>query len=834
LAGGRAWLLGLILGALIAIVPGARGEITLTPEEQAYLQQKKVLVVVTQDNYPPVEFLDSRGHLQGLSIALVQWMAAQLGVKLQLKTVPYVEAWQQVRDGRADLITSLLYNDERTDGFSFSRPYLRVPVYMYVRAERQELRSPPDLRGLRVAMKRGGYAMEFLRQAGVPVVPVFTETSAEAVDAVLDRRADAVLEDEPVVMYYLEHFRTADNPELVRTGPPLYVDELAMATSLNDLMLAGIVDKAVAEAQRQGALEQWQDQWVGVREPGGQAELARYYFYLLAISVVLLVVVLLSWYGNYRLRVLVNRRTQALAQSEERFSSAFQVCPEPMILTRLRDGHIREANDSFCRTFGYNRAETLGRTTVDIGLWLEMEERERFVNELQTALRMANFETVLRRGDGNVFIAQVASQIFTLEGELFAIGVIRDVTAEKEAGVELRRSKEAAEAANRAKSVFLANMSHEIRTPLNGVIGYASLLNSTTLDTEQRECLDVIRQSGEHLLALIDDLLDFSKIEAGRMELEAVPFSPELMLRETVEFMLLKARAKRLQLACEVGPEVPEMVVGDLAKTRQILFNLLNNAIKFTPRGQITARLELEAAAEREVLLRFTVADTGIGIPPATQQKLFQPFTQADSSTTRQYGGSGLGLAICKRLAELMGGRIALDSSPGEGSTFWFTARYALAVGDQSPIAVLDTEEEIMSAAPFPLFHGSVLVVDDNPVNRKLAERIVRKLGCQVTGVESGAKALEALGQRRYALVFMDCQMSGMDGFVTSREIRRRFTGAESPVIVALTAFASEENRAKCREAGMDDFVPKPFKTAQLAGILQKWLHERESAPAEH
>jgi PAS domain S-box-containing protein len=809
----------------------AHGGIELTPQERAYLQNKRMLVFVAEDQYPPFEYRNAANGTEGYSVDLVLWLGAQLGIPVRIDHASSAEAQRRVLDGQADALTGLSYSDTLAEQFVFSRPYLKTPAYLFVRSDRPDLQNAQDLKGLRIAIKRDSNAADYLAQFDDLAAPLLTDTYTQAVDAVLDYQVDGVISEEPVVWSHLTNFRSGRINDLKRVGPPLYVDEHSLATSFRQPILAVILDKGVAEAQKRGVLAQLEEHWLGSRHPGNPAlaDFLRYYPYLLGTSVVLLLVALLSWYWNYRLRELVARRTRALALSEERFAASFKACPDPMLITRISDGTILEVNERFCRDFGYRREDIRHHTTVAVGCWVDAEDRARFARALQEKGYVVGYEAQVRRSDGAVFLAQISARVVTLDGEPYGISVVRDVTTEKEAAAELRRAKEEAEAANRAKSAFLANMSHEIRTPLNGVIGYASLLASTTLNPEQRENLDIIHQSGEHLLLLIDDLLDFSKIEAGRMELDGVPFSPAQVLDDVLDLMLLKARAKHLQLTCEYGDGIPDWIVGDLGKTRQILLNLLNNAIKFTPQGRITARLAVEATSDTEVLLRFTVQDTGIGIAPALHEKLFQPFTQADTSTTRQYGGTGLGLAICKRLAELMGGRIALESQPGVGSNFWFTARYTLtktATPDETP-----KSKKRPSGTPFPLFRGHVLVVDADNAGRQFVEKILRRIGCRVLGVEDGAKALEALARQPCAMVLIDCPQPVSDSFDTVREIRLRFPGTPSTTIVALTADPSPEYRRRCEQNGIDDLLLKPFTSAQIAALMNQWLPVREMAP---
>jgi PAS domain S-box-containing protein len=519
--------------------------------------------------------------------------------------------------------------------------------------------------------------------------------------------------------------------------------------------------------------------------------------------------------------------TERTIEEEQRQLIA-EAAPNGMLVVGER-GIITLANRAVERIFGYGRGALLGQSiellVPDASRRAHVGVRERFVNAGKSREMSGGRNLLGRKADGSEVPVEVSlSPVETRRGRTVIVAV-NDVTERRAAERALQEAKEAAEAADRAKSTFLASMSHEIRTPMNGIIGFADLVLDGTLSSEQRNHMMLLKDAGNSLLMLINDILDVTKLEAGKIELEQLPVSPASVVDGALAFMRANAAAKGLELSVALDPAVPAWIEADPTRLRQVLLNLLSNAVKFTEHGSIVVAVSRvqDGAGGR---LRFAVTDTGCGISAEGQQRLFQNFSQADRSISRRFGGTGLGLAICKRLAEAMGGTIGVESKIGQGSTFWFTIvlKQRETPATETPSARLGAEDGGRSAV--------VLVADDIAMNRVIVRGILERAGHEVAFAENGAEAVEAVQARDYDLVLMDMEMPVMDGIAATRAIRALGERVRDIPIVALTANAMVEEVARCRAAGMNDHLAKPIDRAQLLATVRKWSGDTVVASA--
>ena len=534
-----------------------------------------------------------------------------------------------------------------------------------------------------------------------------------------------------------------------------------------------------------------------------------------------------------QIAALYNKVLDALQHAEERFREAVFAAPNAMLLVN-ENGEIVLANPQAESLFGFDREQLVGQP-VELLIPEPLRDRHRahmqgYFADPEPRHMNARRELWGLRQDGTEVPLEIGLSPVFVENETLALGSVIDITSRKEAEAALLAARDAAEAASRAKSDFVAHMSHEIRTPMNGVIGMLDLLATTDVSRKQQEYVCLARQSADALMRILNDILDFSKIEAGKLDLEEIPFALREVVGDTLQSLEVKAAEKRLELACHVETEVPDGLVGDPGRLRQVLVNLVGNAIKFTTQGEVVVEVTAESADDVHTRLRFSVRDTGIGIPKEKQARIFEAFGQADSGTTRRFGGTGLGLNISRQLARRMGGELALESEEGSGTTFFFAAEFDLLAPDNgSPQVSLQG----LSGVP-------VLVVDDNDTNRTILDELLAHWGMVATSVSSADEALEALVARPaespFAVVLLDVMMPDIDGWMLARRIRENEHFRGVPLIMLSSAAGhNAEDEAQLQVSGQ---VRKPIKQSELLEEMRIALNlderkRRQSAMAE-
>jgi PAS domain S-box-containing protein len=508
----------------------------------------------------------------------------------------------------------------------------------------------------------------------------------------------------------------------------------------------------------------------------------------------------------------------ALRNAKEYLDKIINSIGDP-IFVKDRQHRVILVNDAACKLFCRSREDIEGKTAYELFPNKEMADisSEKDEEVFITGVENVNEETnTYAPGDTRTVL--VKKTLYTDNaGNKYLVGVTRDITDRKRAENELKEAKEAAEAAVRSKSEFLANMSHEIRTPLNAVVGLTGLLLSADLTPEQRDYVETVRSSGNSLLSVINDILDFSKIEGGKMELENQSFDLRGCIEVALDLVEANAVEKGLTLCYFLEDRVPTTIMGDVTRLRQVLANLLSNAVKFTGSGTVEISVTGQPVADDQFEIHFAIKDTGIGIPEDKLGRLFQSFSQIDSSTTRKYGGTGLGLAISKRLVEMMNGRIWVESCPGKGSTFHFTIMTEAATSKPIHPAAGSKEQRICSKLDRsrPL---RILLAEDNAVNQKVALQMLKRLGYNADVAANGLEVLQALERQQYDVVLMDIQMPEMDGIDAAQKIRERWPNG--PKIIAITAYALEGDRERCIKAGMDNYIAKPIQIEELRSVL--------------
>ncbi|MCP4347633.1 MAG: response regulator [Desulfobacterales bacterium] len=526
--------------------------------------------------------------------------------------------------------------------------------------------------------------------------------------------------------------------------------------------------------------------------------------------------------------VRLHKNQMTIKNAEEKYRSIFENAVEG-IFRITPEGSLISANPAFSRILGHDHPNDVVSSITNLAeqIYADTDDRMKIRRALEKGEELAGFESLVYRKDKTMRWTSVSLCPVNEGRDLYFEGLLLDITERKERE-KAETERNAAEASSRAKSEFLANMSHEIRTPMNGVIGMTDLLLATKLTDLQKSYAETIAASSNALLTVLNDILDYSKIQEGKLSIESIRFNLRQVVGETRQLLASRAWEKGIEMFVQYPPDLPGNVVGDPTRIRQILTNLVGNAVKFTEQGHVSIKLECEHKTRDKCRFLIQVTDTGMGIPDELQSSVFDKFSQADESTTRRFGGSGLGLAICSQLVEMMGGTIGVESRPGKGSVFFFRLEFPY----EEEIRTSDSPEpEIKEAVPRVC--ANVLLVEDNHMNQRVAAGILGRYGCAADIAENGNEAVERFQDKVYDIIFMDAHMPFMDGFEATKKIRTlEKDGCHTP-IVAMTALAMEGDRERCIEAGMDDYISKPVKSKAILCSLMKFCSEHDAEKKE-
>ena len=795
----------------------SKTDLQLTQEEKAWLKQHKSISVGGPKAFPPFNYFDEKGQFFGMAADYMKLISERTGLKLEIQSnLPWPEVLKRSKEKRIDVISCTARSQEREKFLSFSNPYLSSPLVIFVQQNAPFIGGLQDLEGKKVALIKRGVTYDWLKRDKIGVVPHFVKTPLEALKAVSLGSADAFIGNLAASSHIIE---IAGLSNIKIAAPTQYDDyKLFMGVRKDWPELVSIINKVLDSLTTEEKLK-ISRQWVSIKKDS----LVDYSLvWKIAAAMGAVILLIIGW------AVLVQRQKNILQVSEERFRGYFENSQIGMAVSSPEKGWL-EANQRLQDMLGYNLEELKNMSWVEMTHPEDIEaDTSQFEKMMKGEFDYYNLEKRFIRKDGGIVHTNLsASCIRNDKAQIdIIIASILDITERIQMENDIIEAKNKAEEATQAKGDFLANMSHEIRTPMNAIMGMTHLALQTKLTKKQQDYLNKVYSSSTSLLGLINDILDFSKIEAGKLDMEQVDFSLDGVLDNVSTLISAKAHEKELEFLFHISSKVPKFLIGDPLRLGQILINLSNNAVKFTEIGEVVINIELKEKMADKSTLQFSVRDTGIGLSKDQMDKLFQSFTQADTSTTRKFGGTGLGLTISKELVELMGGEIWVDSEVGKGSSFIFTAVFETqVVKKQSNLALAEDLKGLR-----------VLVVDDNATSRQIFEEILESFAFEVHQAYTGGKALDALTSAKtpFDLVIMDWKMPGMDGIETSRQIKSAITLPHIPKIIMCTSYGREELMRQAQVLALDGFLIKPVNPSVLLDTILEVFGKTTSEDASN
>lgn len=809
-------------------------KLQLTHREERWIEQHPSVRVVIHESYAPLTFFDASGNFRGITADLLELVRLRTGLRFEItRAASMADMMNQVRQGQADLISALISSDEREDQFSFTRPYIDNSFVLVTRKWPENSINLGQLNGKRVAVTLGSPILPFLRREFPGVVPIEVDNPFQTYEMLAQGRVEGAITSLVSANYFLTSGVFEDRLQITTTvgdDPAL----ISMATSRKATELSSILDKALSSIAPQ-ELATINNRWRSFTPAGGNWQDYQRQIYQIILGAGLLLLGSLAW--NAYMRRQIKQREQAERALNDQFEfmrALVDGTPHP-IYVRDREGLLRMCNDSYLKAFDVKREDIINKCVTE-GVLSNVFEAREYASDYQQVMATNSpmiLDRTLQIDDRQLTIYHWILPFRDSLGEVQGIiGGWIDISERRQLIEELCAAKDQADNASRAKSTFLATMSHEIRTPMNAVIGMLELaLKRADQGHLDRPAVEVAYSSAKDLLELIGDILDIARIESGRLTL-----SPERAnLRQLVESVVRVfdglARQKSLSLLLDLDSGINTDVLIDPLRFKQILSNLTSNAIKFTEQGQVKITLQTEDGSDpRSLLLHVRIQDTGVGISENDQQRLFEPFAQADNNNQQARTGAGLGLVICRSLCEMMGGALELSSEPGQGTLVHMTFNLTTL----EPLAALPVERESLPQANAAALN--ILVVDDHPANSLLLCQQLEFLGHRCAVAEQGAQGLALWREGNFNLVVTDCNMPVMNGYNLTRAIRTHEQAHERQrcTIWGFTANAQPEEKQRCQEAGMDDCLFKPISLTSLSERLSNVHPRNEPVEPEH
>jgi two-component system sensor histidine kinase EvgS len=769
------------------------------------LPGQRRIIVGGDHQYPPFEYLDEKGKPAGFNVELTRMIAREMGLDVEIRLGPWAEVLRDLERGEIDAIQGIFYSVERDRKFDFTQAH-SVNNYVVVvrRGENDTPVSLDDLKGKSIVVQKGDVIHDYLLKQGLESQISTAETQEDMLRELAEGKYDCALSPRISTLHIIKaHGWT--NLQLGQNS--FFSMDYCYAVPNGHAALLAQFSEGLQVVKDSGEYRRLNEKWMGVYEqqsPSFNAILRN-----LAMVVAPLLLLLFGFFlWSSMLRRQVKRRTRELQESEERFKVLHNASFGGIAIHDK--GTILDCNQGLSEITGYSTDELIGMN----GLMLISEKSRDLVMSTILSGRESPYDAFGLRKNGEEYPIRLEARNIPYKGKQVRVTEFRDITEQKRAEEALLQAKTQAETANQAKSEFLANMSHEIRTPINGVMGMLQLLETTPLDAEQAGYIHMATEAANRLTRLLTDILDLSRVEAGKMEIREAPFQIQDIIDSVSGLFAVTARNKNVALECRLAPGMPEVLVGDEMRVRQVLFNLVGNALKFTERGRVVVDVTaLSARVEGDYRVHFRVTDTGIGIAEDRLGDIFEPFRQVENSLTRNYQGAGLGLSIVQRLVGLMDGTITIESALGEGTSAHVVLPFKTH-GDPSS----DAAETSLTGTGDRL---RVLLVEDDPSNRLPIQKLLEKSGHEVLLAENGRQAFELLAANDIDCILMDIQMPVMDGIEATRIIRESADlGPKKDVpIIALTAYAMDGDKEKFLAAGMNGYAAKPVT---IENLLQK------------